>query len=96
MQNKAIFERTTHSATWYQKICILHNSLIHTGNGKVENGNMEIRTCIIYIESCIEIKIKLNFVFTLLCSASKGFMKAFEAFIIKHFEAPQGNVKIKI
>ena len=46
-------------------------------------------------ESCIEIKIELNFIFTLLCGASKGFMKAFKAFI-KPFEAPQRNVKIKI
>ena len=36
-----------------------------------------------------------NNVFTLLCGASKGFMKAFKAFI-KPFEAPQRNVKIKI
>ena len=28
-------------------------------------------------ESCIEIKIKSNFYFTLLCGASKGFTKAF-------------------
>ena len=39
-------------------------------------------------KSCIEIKIKLNFIFTLLCGASKGFMKA--------FKAPQRSVKIKI
>ena len=31
-------------------------------------------------ESCIEIKIELNFYFTLLCDASKGFMKAFKVF----------------
>ena len=49
MQNKAIFEPTTPSATWYQKICILHNSLILTDNGKVENGNMEIRTYTYYL-----------------------------------------------
>ena len=35
-------------------------------------------------ESCIEIKNKLNFIFTLLCGASKG------------FEAPKRSVKIKI
>ena len=35
-----------------------------------------------------------NFIFTLLCGASKGFMKAFKAF--KPFEAPQRSVKIKI
>ena len=45
-------------------------------------------------ESCIEIKIELHFIFTLLCDASKGFMKAFKAFI-KPFEAQQ-SVKIKI
>ena len=33
------------------------------------------------------------FIFTLLCSASIGFMKALKAFI-KPFEAPQRNVKI--
>ena len=32
-------------------------------------------------ESCIEIKIKLSFIFALLCGASKGFMKAFKPFI---------------
>ena len=37
------------------------------------------------------------FVFTLLCGASKGFMKAFKGFkTIKPFEAPQRGVKIKI
>ena len=35
------------------------------------------------------------FIFTLLCGASKGFMKALSAFI-KPFEAPQRSVKIKI
>ena len=34
-------------------------------------------------------------IFTLLCNASKGFMKALKAFI-KPFEAPQGSVKTKI
>ena len=39
-------------------------------------------------ESCIKIKINFNiFIVTLLCGASKGFMKAFKAFI-KPFEAP--------
>ena len=32
-------------------------------------------------ESCIEIKITYFFLFTLRCGASKGFMKAFKAFI---------------
>ena len=40
------------------------------------------------IMEAIEIKIELNFIFTLLCGASKGFMKA--------FKAPQRSVKIKI
>ena len=45
-------------------------------------------------ESCIEIKI---FIFTLLCGASKCFMKAFKAFkALKAFEAAQRKVKIKI
>ena len=35
------------------------------------------------------------FIFTLLCGASKGFMKAFKAFI-KPFEAPQRSVKTKL
>ena len=35
------------------------------------------------------------FIFTLLCGASKAFMKALQAFI-KPFEAPQRHVKIKI
>ena len=30
------------------------------------------------IMEAIEIKIELNFIFTLLCGASKGFMKAFK------------------
>ena len=48
------------------------------------------------LESCIKIKINLNFVFTpLLWGPSKGFMKAFKA-IIKPFEAPQRSVKMKI
>ena len=46
-------------------------------------------------ESCIEIKIESNFFFTFLRGASKGFMKAFKAFI-KLFKAPQSSVKIKI
>ena len=40
-----------------------------------------------------EKKIKLN-IFTLLCGASKGFMRALKVFI-KPFEAPQRSVKIK-
>ena len=39
--------------------------------------------------------ISLIFISKLLCGASKGFMKAFKAFI-KPFEAPQRSVKIKI
>ena len=40
---------------------------------------------------------KLNkiFIFTFLCGASEGFMKALKAFI-KPFEAPQRSVKIEI
>ena len=37
-------------------------------------------------------KINLNFTFKLLCSISKGFIKAF----IKPFDAPKRSVKIKI
>ena len=40
-------------------------------------------------------KLSEIFIFTLLCGASKGFMKALKAFI-KPFEAPQRNMKIKI
>ena len=47
-------------------------------------------TCI--SETCMKIKIDLNFYFH---TASKGFMKAFKAFI-KPFEAPQRSAKIKI
>ena len=40
-------------------------------------------------ENRVKIKINLNaFIFTHLCGASKGFMKAFKAFI-KPFESPQ-------
>ena len=45
------------------------------------------------LESCIEAKV--NFFFSLLCGASKGFMEAFKAFI-KRFEAPLRSVKIKV
>ena len=38
---------------------------------------------------------KLTFIFTLLCGASKGFMRASKAFI-KPSETPQRSVKIKI
>ena len=40
-------------------------------------------------------EINLNFIFTLPCRASKGFMKALKTFI-KPFEAPQRSVKMKI
>ena len=40
-------------------------------------------------------KLTKMFIFTFLCGATKGFMKAFKAFI-KPFEAPQRSVKIKI
>ena len=43
-------------------------------------------------ESCIEVKI---FILTLICGASKDFMRAFKAFI-KSFQAPQKVWKIKI
>ena len=39
--------------------------------------------------------INLNFYLTLLCDASKGFTKVFQAFI-KPFKAPQGSVKVKM
>ena len=39
-------------------------------------------------------KIKLMFIFILLCGASKGFMKALKVFI-KPFEAPRRSMKIK-
>ena len=42
-----------------------------------------------------EKKLTSIFIFTLLCGASKGFMKALKAFI-KPFEVPQRSVKIKI
>ena len=40
-------------------------------------------------------KNELNFIFTLHCGASKGFMKALKDFI-KPFEASQRSVKIKL
>ena len=46
-------------------------------------------------EIYIKIKINLNFYLQTYCGASKGFMKAFNAFM-KPFEAPQGSLKIKI
>ena len=46
-------------------------------------------------ESRIEIKIKLIFIFTLLCVASEGFMQVLTAFT-KPFEVPQRSVKVKI
>ena len=45
-------------------------------------------------ESCIKMKINLNFYFTLLCGAWKGFLEGFKAFV-KPFEVAQRNVKIK-
>ena len=41
------------------------------------------------------IKIKINLIFTVLCGASKGFMKALKTFI-KYSGAPQRKVKSKI
>ena len=42
-----------------------------------------------------ERKLMWIFIFTLLCGVAKGFMKALKAFV-KHFEAPQGSVKISM
>ena len=42
-----------------------------------------------------EKKLSYNFIFKLLCEASKGFMKALKT-LIKPFEAPQRSVKIKL
>ena len=42
-----------------------------------------------------EKKLSQMFIFTLLCGASKAFMKALKGFI-KPFEAPQRSAKIKI
>ena len=47
-----------------------------------------------YDNKKINIKELAIFIFTLLCGASKNFMKALKAFI-KPFEAPQRSVKIK-
>ena len=47
-----------------------------------------------FLKVVLKIKIKLNFIFTILCGASKSFMKVFKAFI-KPFEVPQRSVKIK-
>ena len=40
-------------------------------------------------------KINFNFILTLICGATKGFMKALRAFI-KPFEAPRRSGKIKL
>ena len=45
------------------------------------------------LEICIKIKLTSVFNFTLLCDVSKGFQKAFKAFM-KPFEAPQKSVRI--
>ena len=41
-------------------------------------GEMLILNVPCVSQSCIEIKINLNFTFTILCGVSKGFMKAFK------------------
>ena len=46
-------------------------------------------------ENCIEVTINYNFIFTLLCGASKDFIKILKTFI-EPFEAPQRSVKVKI
>ena len=46
-------------------------------------------------ESCIKKKLTLIFILTLFCGASKGFVKAFKAFI-KPSEVPKRSFKIKI
>ena len=61
----------------------------YTDNPTVNNWPLNLSAGPYISESCIQIKI-----FTLLCGASKGFMKTFKAFI-KPFEAPQRIVKIK-
>ena len=42
-----------------------------------------------------EKKVTYIFIFTFLCGATKGFMKALKAFV-KRFKEPQQSVKIKI
>ena len=72
--------------------CLLHDLII----AKLYAFGFDLNRNILFIsESYINMKIKLNFYFTLLCGASKGFMKALKTFI-KPFEAPQRSVKIKI
>ena len=61
-----------------------------------ENNKNEIKILTLNVPIPDKVKkLSKNFTFTLLCGASKGFMKAFKAFI-KPFEAPQKSVKIKI
>ena len=43
----------------------------------------------------VQIKSYLNFILIILCSTSKGFMKAFTTFI-KPFEVPQISMEIKV
>ena len=52
-------------------------------------------SCSVHFRKLYKIKIELNFIFTLLCGASDGFIKTFKDFI-KHFGPPQRSVKIKI
>ena len=58
-------------------------------------ADFEICISVPLTQSRTKRKKKLNFYFTLLYGASKGFMKALKVFI-KPFEAPQRSVKIKI
>ena len=60
---------------------------------KISIKNIFILTLSVPIPD-IEKKSTQVFIFTFLCGASKGFMKAFKAFI-KPFEAPQRSAKIK-
>ena len=80
-------------------VLIKNDQIVHVSrkmNWKVRNDKTKIILPTPFIsESCIKIKINLNFIFTLLCGASKGFRKAFKAFI-KPFEAPERSVQIKI
>ena len=57
-----------------------------------QSGSITNRIITLPVPIPDERKLTQFFIFTLLCGASKGFMKAF----IKPFERPQRSVKIKI
>ena len=90
---------------WVSKICIWFNSkkmylFFNQGYGNypfrdiLQISRLKLSEFNPSLPS-ISCKIKLNFYFHTFRGASKGFMKAFKAFI-KPFEVPQSSVNIKV